>query len=253
MPDTQETNSGGGGGGGGGDVVGPGSATDEALCRYNGGSGTSIQSSVVTLSDQGLFTNTGTGTAITAGAFQFGLDADATQQWHLNFPSNKSFEISEQDQQVATFNGLGLGIGIVPTSPLHITYPSNAGLLAQFDPSSLSVNDVFLNLRYTAGPLTGQLYTMDATFGADAGITIYQQNTVTGSTTAHSSVSLVTQDPTSGDPRTQYIINGVTTFTAGIDNSDSDTFTPPKLPSAGSLQFLIVHSNLPAGSSVYRM
>lgn len=40
-------------GGGGGDVVGPASSTDEALTRFNGTSGTSIQNSTWTLSDAG--------------------------------------------------------------------------------------------------------------------------------------------------------------------------------------------------------
>lgn len=40
-------------GGGGGDVVGPASSTDEALTRFNGPSGTSVQNSTWTLSDAG--------------------------------------------------------------------------------------------------------------------------------------------------------------------------------------------------------
>jgi len=40
-------------GGGGGDVVGPASSTDEALTRFNGTSGTSVQNSTWTLSDAG--------------------------------------------------------------------------------------------------------------------------------------------------------------------------------------------------------
>jgi len=40
-------------GGGGGDVVGPASSTDEALTRFNGTSGTSVQNSSWTLSDAG--------------------------------------------------------------------------------------------------------------------------------------------------------------------------------------------------------
>lgn len=42
-----------GGGGGGGDVVGPGTATDNALARYDGTSGTLLQNSGATLDDAG--------------------------------------------------------------------------------------------------------------------------------------------------------------------------------------------------------
>ena len=48
--------SGGGGGGGSGDVVGPASATDNAVARYNGTTGKLIQNSVVTVSDTGAIT-----------------------------------------------------------------------------------------------------------------------------------------------------------------------------------------------------
>jgi len=44
---------GGGGGGGGGDVVGPASSTDNALCRYDGGSGKLIQNSLALVADDG--------------------------------------------------------------------------------------------------------------------------------------------------------------------------------------------------------
>lgn len=47
---------GGGGGGGSGDVVGPASATDDALVRFNGSTGKLVQNSGATLTDGGMLT-----------------------------------------------------------------------------------------------------------------------------------------------------------------------------------------------------
>jgi len=48
-----------GGGGGAGDVSGPGASTDDALARWNGVDGDTLQDSTVTLSDAGALTNGG--------------------------------------------------------------------------------------------------------------------------------------------------------------------------------------------------
>jgi len=45
-----------GGGGGGGDVTGPASATDNAICRFDGTSGKDIQNSLCTIDDAGTLT-----------------------------------------------------------------------------------------------------------------------------------------------------------------------------------------------------
>jgi len=61
--------SGGGGGGGTGNVTGSGATTDNAITRWNGTGGTSIQNSAATLSDAGLLTATtfsGSGAGISA-------------------------------------------------------------------------------------------------------------------------------------------------------------------------------------------
>lgn len=50
----------GGGGGGSGDVVGPGSATDNAVARFNSTTGKLIQNSVVLIGDTGNITGVGT-------------------------------------------------------------------------------------------------------------------------------------------------------------------------------------------------
>lgn len=56
----------GGSGGGSGDVNGPGSSTDNALVRWNGTTGTSIQNSGATLDDNGLLSSPSTST-VTSG------------------------------------------------------------------------------------------------------------------------------------------------------------------------------------------
>jgi hypothetical protein len=57
---TWTTFSSGGGGGGSGDVVGPASATDNAIARFDTTSGTLLQNSAVTIDDSGNIATTGT-------------------------------------------------------------------------------------------------------------------------------------------------------------------------------------------------
>jgi len=101
---------GGGGGGGGGNVIGPVVGTDNAIARFNG-DGTHLKNSAVFIGDDrsigGLstvnmdslitFDGIGGGAAITAGSYQIGRDADATNQIHFNVPTGSSFEFSIND------------------------------------------------------------------------------------------------------------------------------------------------------------
>ena len=71
---------GGGGGGGTGDVVGPGSATDDALVRFNGTTGKLVQNSNATLTDAGMLTVVklvATGELDVSGATITGISASA--------------------------------------------------------------------------------------------------------------------------------------------------------------------------------
>lgn len=52
----------------GGDVVGPSSATDNAVARFDGATGKLIQNSIATISDIGFIVGTGLGTPTTAGS-----------------------------------------------------------------------------------------------------------------------------------------------------------------------------------------
>lgn len=83
--------------GGVGNVVGPASSTDNAVTRFDGATGLLIQNSVVTMSDSGLMTWTSAGQAITAGSYQIGRDADATNNLHLNVPTGAGMEMSVND------------------------------------------------------------------------------------------------------------------------------------------------------------
>ena len=72
------TAGGGGGGGGSGDVVGPASATDDALARFNGTTGKLIQNSGATLDDAGTLTTVklvATGELDVTGATVTGIGA----------------------------------------------------------------------------------------------------------------------------------------------------------------------------------
>lgn len=92
-----------------GDVVGPGvgGSTDNAVARFNGVDG-NIQNSGVLLSDLNSLSGLldvlmsgllkfQAGQAITAGEYQIGRDADATNQLHFNTPTGASFEFSVND------------------------------------------------------------------------------------------------------------------------------------------------------------
>jgi len=67
-----------GGGGGGGNVTGPGSAVDNAVTRFDGASGTLIQSSNVTIDDAGILVAAGLGgTPLNASQLTSGSMPDA--------------------------------------------------------------------------------------------------------------------------------------------------------------------------------
>lgn len=108
---------GGGGGGGGGNVIGPVVGTDNAIARFDG-DGTHLQNSAVYIGDDrsigGLstvsmdnlitFDGIGGGLAITPSAYQFGRDADGTNQLHGNVPTGASFEYSVNDVSQMVLN-----------------------------------------------------------------------------------------------------------------------------------------------------
>jgi hypothetical protein len=87
-----------GSGGGSGDVVGPASATDNAITRYDGTTGKLIQNSTVTLSDDGII---GTVKAINYDLTQTGASTEGRAIWDDN---SKTLEIGLK-------NGFPLKVG----------------------------------------------------------------------------------------------------------------------------------------------
>lgn len=80
--------------GGAGDVVGPGSATDEALARFDGATGKLVQNSLITINDaglmilpggQGIITTSGGMSVLANGGLTLG--ADGANQFNVNNPS----------------------------------------------------------------------------------------------------------------------------------------------------------------------
>lgn len=67
----------GGGGGGGGDVTGPGSSNDNAIARYDGTTGKTIQNSGATIDDAGVITAAGLVTAGTVDGRDVSADGSA--------------------------------------------------------------------------------------------------------------------------------------------------------------------------------
>jgi len=79
--------------------------------------------------------------------------------------------------------------------------------------------------------IAGSLTLSKAVSGADVSF-----NVINTSNTASSTANHVVQvaGGTAGDPISQWIVNGVTTFTAGLDNSDSDSFVIAASAALGS-------------------
>lgn len=82
----------GGAGGGSGDVVGPASATDNAVTRFDGGTGTLIQSSSVIISDAGAIT--GASTIATSGQNTQNGGSDVLDTSNTKTVSNKAIDNS---------------------------------------------------------------------------------------------------------------------------------------------------------------
>jgi hypothetical protein len=102
-----------GGGGGSGDVVGPGSATDNALARFDGTTGKLIQNSTITLSDGGalsfpdgvtqVFNPDSTNSGFNFGSLSGGVapsSADDGDAWYGSTENRVNFQINGQVQGV---------------------------------------------------------------------------------------------------------------------------------------------------------
>lgn len=139
------------GGGGSGDVVGPASATDNALVRFDGASGDLVQSSPVQVSDSGAITG-----ATTISLNNTGLklkDTDASHELTIapgtNLGANRTLTLTTGDanRNITMSGDLTFG-GTVNTAAAFSTSGANALTLTTTAPTNVTL------------PTTGTLATL---------------------------------------------------------------------------------------------
>ena len=102
-----------------------GSGTSYNSGMFNVDSNGNVRASGSLQSAGGLLTLTG-GTAVTAGSYQMGRDADATNQMHFNVPTGAAYEWSVNDVAVGTLGTTGNFTGTSFNITGSATYGSSA-------------------------------------------------------------------------------------------------------------------------------
>ncbi|HBV57842.1 MAG TPA: hypothetical protein DEB73_01045 [Candidatus Magasanikbacteria bacterium] len=105
-------------------TVGQASNYNQGYFYVDGANG-NVNTSGSLQSAGGLLTLTG-GTAITAGSYQMGRDADATNQMHFNVPTGAAYEWSVNDTAVGTLGTTGIFTGASFNITGSATYGANA-------------------------------------------------------------------------------------------------------------------------------
>lgn len=135
-----------------------------------------------------------TGVAVTAGQYEVGRDADATNQLHFNVPTGATMEFSVNDVAEAVLSATSLSLE----------------------------NNTLLNVGNANNDwLANSLTVKNANSGANMALVV--ENT---SDTADSSASLTirTGGASAGDPFINFVVTAAE-MTMGLDNSASDAFT----------------------------
>lgn len=163
--------------GGGGGISGPVSSTDNAVVRWDGTAGDTVQDSILTIGDSGMMTWTAAGEAITAGSYQVGRDADGTNQIHFNVPTGAGWEWSINDSAMLTLTSSDLRV--LMSSPQISAGTSSAGLVIRGNRvAGSTAGDVNVNSQVarTAGFLLNvqNNSTNVAQFAFHGGLTITQ-------------------------------------------------------------------------------
>ena len=161
----------------GGDVVGPSSATDNAIVRFDTTTGKLIQNSVVTIGDTGAatgFTTLAVSTSVTSpilkasssagGALQ---NASGTNQiqWGAGGGDNVTVDVS------TNLNGTNAQIDISPTGTGHVHIkPTGSGSL-EIAPTAVGTIDNMTIGATTPKAITGTTVTATTFSGAGTGLT----------------------------------------------------------------------------------
>ena len=104
-----------------GDVVGPGSATDEALVRFDSTTGKLIQNSLVTVTDTGDLSTPGQVTLVAADAGDGGLVDSPTRNLRANFDADPTGGVTPTARDFE-FKHVMLTGGASPTSKLSFLF-----------------------------------------------------------------------------------------------------------------------------------
>ena len=206
----------------GGDVVGPSSATDNAIARFDTTTGKLLQNSVVTIGDTGAatgFTTLSASTSVTSpilkasssagGALQ---NASGTSQiqWGAGGGNNVTIDVS------ANLNGSNAQIDISPTGTGHVHMkPTGTGSI-EIAPTNVGTMDNMTIGATTARAITG--------------------TTITATTFSGSGASL-TSIPNSALNNSAITINGTSTSLGGsisVGTVTSVTGTAPVVSSGGN-------------------
>jgi hypothetical protein len=161
----------------GGDVVGPASATDNAIARFDTTTGKLIQNSVVTIGDTGAatgFTTLSASTSVTSpilkaansagGALQ-NSGGTSQIQWGAGGGNNVTIDVS------ANLNGTNAQIDISPTGTGHVHIkPTGTGSI-EIAPTNVGTIDNMTIGATTARAITGTTITATSFVGSGASLT----------------------------------------------------------------------------------
>jgi hypothetical protein len=165
------------GGGGGGDVVGPASATDNAVARYDSTTGKLLQNSVVTVGDTGavagvttLAASTSVTTPIVRATDSGGLalkNSAGTTQISMGGGGGDNVTIAVP----TNINGANAQIDISPTGTGHVHIkPTGTGSL-EIAPTNVGTMDNMTIGGTTARAITGTTITATSFVGSGASLT----------------------------------------------------------------------------------
>ena len=183
---------------GGGDVVGPASATDNAIARYDGTSGKLIQNSVTTIDDTGnasgiLSQQFSNGSAVTLAAGKMWYDG-STGSWNLGMGGGNITQQVGEEQFI-----YGKASAAITDSPLRIVYHTGtvgASSVIQFAPTIAGITDVNAIIGIATENIANNAFGRITTFGVVRGITT--NGTAYGETWADDDV--IWYNPVTGNP-----------------------------------------------------
>jgi len=224
----------------GGDVVGPSSATDNAVARFDTTTGKLIQNSVVTIGDTGAatgFTTLSASTSVStpivkatssAGGALQNSGGTSQIQWGAGGGNNVSIDVS------ANLNGTNAQIDISPTGTGHVHIkPTGTGAVEIAPTSAGTMNNMVIG-GTTPLAITGTTITATTFSGSGASLTSIPNSALVNSaiTINGSSVSLggsttvtatATNALTIGSYLTGTSYNGSTAVTIAADATSANT------------------------------